>query len=396
MSQPRVPKRKSTRILLTFLAVSGAFALLCALLWPRERLLLQMAHPLPLSTDTFFAGHDQYGMGAWRSNHEQLLLHHTAGEDHDTVWVQDILTARETPLQPFNDRFASQLKLVPRSPAQRGAAGGSKPVNYMLPQQRFSPDGRWLLWRDGQIWRAFALDGSSRREWPRDPQENRYRHEVRWGFSGQGWIQPRYDSRLRVNGAMLHSLESNAPEGERLFAQSGGGWVLGTTREHHLLTYDLQYGPVVTPYTLYDTDLETNHAPTRKLSVALPPGTWGADVRLSPDGTRLLWNLTIRQQPPGPPPIQTFLRWFGMKTRLQNALWVSNTDGTNLREVGHITAEPIPPPPPAKFGLTTVLRIQYQQLQQQLTTRLYGIQGLPDSKHALFLRGNEVYEVDIE
>ena len=53
-------------------------------------------------------------------------------------------------------------------------------------------------------------------------------------------------------------------------------------------------------------------------------------------------------------------------------------------------------PPPAKFAVTTAIRIQYQQLQQQLTTRLYGIQWLPDSKHALFVRGNEVYEVDIE
>ncbi len=396
MSKPRSPRKKSTRVLFLFLAVSGAIALLCTLLWPRERLLLTIAHPLPLSAETLFSRHDQSGIGPWRNNREQLLLHHTPGEDHDTVWVRDVWTEQETLLQPFNDHFASQLKLIPRASAQRNAAGGSKPLDCLLPTQQVSPDGKWLLCRDGNIWRVFAMDGSARREWPRDPQENKYRRSVNWSFGGQGWFQPRYDFTFHINGAMLHSLEFNAPEGERLFAQSGGGWVLGTTRERHLLTYNLQYGATFNPYTLYDTDLETNHAPTRKLSIPLPPGTSGADVRLSPDGTRLLWNLQIRQQPPGSPPIQTLLRRLGMKTRLQNALWVSNTDGTNLREVGHITADLIPPPPPAKFAVTTVLRIQFQQQLQQQAVRLYGIQWLPDSKHALFLRGNEVYTVDVE
>lgn len=398
MPEPRSSKSKYARVLFLFLVVLGAIALLCTLLWPRERLLLPLARKLPLSADTFFSGHDQYGMGAWRSNHEQLLLHHAVGEDHDTVWIRDIWTRHETLLQPFNDRFASQLKLIPRSSVPRSAKGWSRPVNYMLPMQRFSPDGKWLLWQDGQIWRAFALDGSSQRKWPRAPQENRYRHEMRWVFNGRSWMQPHYDAQLRINGGMLHSLEANVPDGERAFAQPAGQWVLGTTREHHLLTYDFSLPPVVTPYTLYDTDLENNHAPTRKISIVLPPGTWGMDVRLSPDGTRLLWNLQIRQEPPGPPLVQTFLRWCGMKPRLQNALWVSSVDGTSLREVGHITADPIPPPPapPARFIITPAIRVQIQQRLQMQATRLYGIQWLPDSKHALFLRGNDVYEITIE
>ena len=220
-------------------------------LMPRERLLLRDAHKLPLSVNAFDAGHNEYDTSAWRSNHEQLVLRHAPNLDHDTVWVRDVLTGRETSLQPFNDRFASQLKLVPLSTPPRGAAAGSKAAIYTHPLKQFSPDGKWLLWKDKAVWRAFALDGSVQRQWPRDPQENRYRREVRWSSDSRLWLEPHYDNQFRINGARLHSVEPYVPDSQRAFADSGGHWLLGVTNTHHLLTHDYTFGSR-SAYTLYD------------------------------------------------------------------------------------------------------------------------------------------------
>ncbi len=370
----------------------GILAILVLLgfaLMPRERLLLRDAHKLPLSVDAFDAGHNQYDTSAWRSNHEQLVLRNAPGLDYDTVGVRDVLTGSETPLQPFNDRFASQLKLVPVSIPQRGAAG-SKAIIYTPSLRQFSPNGKWLLWKDKAVWRAFALDGSVQRQWPRDLQENRYRREVRWSSDSRLWLEPHYDNQFRINGARLHHMEASESDSKRDFAGSGGHWLLGITNTHHLLTHDYTFGSV-SAYTLYDTDLETDHAPTRQINVRMPDGATFVGIYVAPDGTRLLWNLRIHREPPGPRPVQTFLGWFGIKAQEQNSLWVSNTDGSGLREIGYAPEKPVPAATSAASNPRALLQQRAAYFQ-----RLYGVQWLADSKHALFFYGNDVYIGEVE
>lgn len=238
----------------------------------------------------------------------------------------------------------------------------------------FSPDGNWLLWQDGQTWRAFALDGSRQYEWPRDPKANRYRRQIYWCSDSRRWLEPRYDNTYRVNGGMLHHLSPGTPDIARTFANSGGHWILGTTPQNHLLTSDLFFGPAGT-YTLYDTPLDEDHAATRAITVRLPANASLRGVDVSLDGTRLLWQLQIRQELPGPPLVQRILRWFGLRPQERQGLWVSQSDGSGLREIGHV------PLIPQTGGRSR---------------DLHSARWLHDSKHILFIYNDKLYKTTPE
>ena len=396
MSRTRSAKSRLQRGLFAIFGVVGIFALLCVVLWPRERLLLKQAYKLPLSANNLLSGQERFTTRAWRSDHEQLLLHSASGTPHYAVWTLDLQTNNQTLLQPFNDRFASELKFAPISEMPRRAVTVKKPVHYRSPQQLFSSDGKWLLWQREQTWRAFALDGRTQREWPRDPQENRYRRNVCWSSDNRSWLEPQYDNQFRINGARLHSLEASAPDEFRAFADSAGHWLLGVTHDHYLLTHDYPVN-AVSAYTLYDTPLEPDHAPTLKINVRLPEGAEFWSITLSPDGSRLLWNLQMRREVSEYRPIQIFLGWFGMTAKMQNSLWVSKADGSDLREVGHVPAVLPPAPRPARVNpAPNVGQIVVTRQTMMFVKHLHDVQWLADSKHALFLDGNDVYEIGIE
>lgn len=359
--------RKRLRGLLLASGVLTVVAALTIVFTPRERLLLSQAQKLPLSISAFFAGPDYMGADAWRSEGEQLILHDVPGTAHSAVYVRDLRSTRETPLDAFNQRFAAQLTLTAT------VLPGGWRRTYTRATCAFSPDGKWLLWQTGQTWRAFALDGSGQRAWPRDPKANRYRKPVYWCANNRQWLEPRYDNTFHVNGCVLHSLEPGVADVERTFANSAGHWVVGVTRDNHLLTEEVFTGSLGT-HALYDTPLDADRTPNRALAVNLPFHSVLTWAHLSPDGARLLWTLETRRDLPGPPWLQSVLRWLGRKPQQQNGVWVSLPDGSGLREIGHIPIVALP---------------------GGHVNRFYDARWPGDNTHALLFYGDALYTVAV-
>ncbi len=415
----------------TALAIPIAWALAT-----RERPLLAQASAVASTSEWKHAGWPRRGP----ARHFWLTEREVALERWGRAGLQ---------LVRYDTRTKRQAPLSPLSLLNGGALRGA----------RLSPDGKWLLFWERSRGRgsgmvAAALDGSQRITWP----------AARWsggGFAGQAVWAP--DSRgwawvATGRGrprATIFSLDN--PRQERAVSLLGTGAAAApANRAGHVLGYLSGQGEPRFLLTMQDTggffpwtffgeenyfhfppaipapaarapgppgaaapaapkppavtllafDL-TNGSLPRPIRVPLPPGTTMGTVTLSPRGDHLAWLLERETESPLVPLVRRFLPkhpWASRPRTRTASLWVSRTDGSDLRRIGAIELEPLPlPSSPSVRGAAGV---RYHLYHTHHTLLLYhlrtlsrrddvpgGLRWTPDGKRLSFVYDGTLWAV---
>jgi len=350
--------------------------------WPHERLLTEMAHPvMEIKTKNEKA--------YWLSNNRLLILTTTQRSNEDAVrrssaapqyWkgYADILnldTGTKTRLSGLTD-LLNRKTAIPEN----------RTMPWTTPEKfEMSPNGQWLLWQindDYHDWywlRVAHIDGTHVRAWDSSPVFEHY------------WQDSRHLIQLEPLGTMIVT-DLQDPAKDRSY------WLPGQTSDtfaQHLTQHPLYIGIVYpqTPFEnyveidtgrmqdhiqFYEEEAKQSHT-LQKRKIKLPEGAYTQEVVVSPQQTAIFYHL----QKIWISPVSTWLYrilpkfyMFYMKPILTEELWISRADGSDLHEIGHV---------PTSMDKTGNPAFQ-----------LHALHWLPDGKHISFVAQGRLYVVPAE
>ncbi|HZT40651.1 MAG TPA: hypothetical protein VFA07_00610 [Chthonomonadaceae bacterium] len=343
-----------------------------ALVWrflPRERLLLKRAtrvtsdRPYYVGKPPIYASYDPY---FWKSPHEALLFHLTMSVPPNcSVELYDTATGRRRAMPSFS-RIFQQSAVSNMAIVQiffgRGAASNARRILGITLRNAcsISPDGAWMLYRNwaGGANNPFrtltlSLNGSRRIVWPAW-SETRFDmiRQPFWLPDSRHWAEIVYDHTSHTFLAAVYGLDGKHYTG--VIARGRWLWsgeVHGITQSGSVLIR--KFNTPALPKRLVqimEWDLQgilahraNGSAHARTISIRMPANTEevsGPDPRISPQGDRLAWVLTLENAHPEPAWLQRLWALFGQRQRKTFGLWVSHLDGSQLREIGHINYQP--------------------------------------------------------
>lgn len=191
-------------------------------------------------------------------------------------------------------------------------------------RSQVSPDGRWILWLEGEVkkangWVAFSVDGRrmvrvSRPHYPVPP--------FIWERNSNGWL----DVDIDFDGAdylmVARHYRLQPPGSIRKVA-------LPRVKEDHgaydyPIGFNAQGSLLMIPYNIdrlqqvpiYEVDVETGKEPIHKHIVQVPHGALAYEVVASRKGDRLAWVFYFQYPPDKPASVQ---------------IWISRWDGSAMR-----------------------------------------------------------------
>ena len=335
-----------------FLAAVVVFGLVIAGGGEPDRSLLDRATPVASTKGWFWQPFLSYPDYAWLSDHEVLYAQQTLDGYRHLVRL-DLRTGSALPVKALDPITYGSLLNV-------------------------SPDGNWLLWMPqneaGSWYAVTSSDGS--RSFRRLP--NAYNDNLAWLPGNRKWAtvagtgaQLNLDVSSIDDTTINHVTTDIPSEGARslLGFSSIGQAVLCPESKFYVGSYRRVK-------TLPLTLLDIRHSPAASQTINVPvpaqPDAQDGAIRLSPDGSRLLWSeVAFPNIPPQilgfllklPIPIQSIVH---LQTGRRLNVWISRLDGSGLRNVGVLQEER-----GREFGTD--------------------IKWTPDGKHISFIHGGRLY-----
>jgi hypothetical protein len=333
--------RKTKRFVLGcgLVVVVATVAAVVWLSWPRERLLMEIAHPV-VAIDTRHAGRGHpIETVSWVDSHRLLIITtEHIGRMGITDWkghAELFDTATNT-----RTRLVGLTKLLNRP----GLSHGRYPLNF-----QFSPVGTRLCWCALGVGPAgnlcfdmeeAILDGTEPREWQRKADLLSFWIDDHH-FVGVSWDQPTQPAQLSIH-------DTRVSHSDRVIKPSSAGAtsILRKYDQNHPLRMNLDVSDRSQPQmTWWWFDLRSGKIVNRTDIFALPKNTQVAE------GTGV-WILTgtflhrgtvpILLQRSETPPMWAWLHRFipavSVKPIVTEGLWVRRADIQHLQEIGHIPA----------------------------------------------------------
>jgi hypothetical protein len=203
-----------------------------------------------------------------------------------------------------------------------------------------SPNGQWLiyLWRsakDGTLtYYAVRLDGSQVHRLPT------YRKGLSlptWSSDSKGGVFVDYHTGGLVKWSLSDTILTYAAVHPHT----------SPSKPVDLDSYDL--GPVTGGYLFYNdrhsegpinlTRLDEQGNQQDISPIQIPRGGISESMSLSSDQQSLLWVVRYETKPSESRLMRTFNSWFHLNPGRFDSLWISNTDGTNLHELGYVQTD---------------------------------------------------------
>jgi hypothetical protein len=210
-----------------------------------------------------------------------------------------------------------------------------------------SPDGRWLLWDTPPFsmpscFLATSTDGAHVAQWGKVAEA--YDNELLWERDGSGFVRLRYNANgIGMGQAEFRSLgqsdpsqwQSSLTQIRMLPKNTVGGKALGWTTDGRVLLANWFTGNPDGAVYFSAIDVHNPNTPLRLYSHTPPTGMEVQSLALSPDGKRLAWMFGPRWMPRKKLDFLGRLRsWVGMQPAVNEELWVSNAEGTDMRRIG--------------------------------------------------------------
>jgi hypothetical protein len=275
---------------------------------PGKQTLLAASRQIPLPK-----GYVPISCG-WLNDHEMLYASTDVTGGNSLVRV-DSATGVTTPINPASLRFDGNLRSIAFQP-------------------RLSPNGKWLLWPNGKFWVAATLDGAHRLTWPRGQGPNvAWAPKAAWSAGSRKWMEIVDGKKGPV--VAIHSIGSAVVQQVRIPGSvSKPVEVLGASGEGRLI--------------LLDSEMRVATADSTSISPAFLPGNGQRfsgqsieETALSPQGDSIAWKVRSggtdlrSQQSTAWSEFKWQIGWVPL-TRI--SLYVSRADGSDMREIGYITA----------------------------------------------------------
>jgi hypothetical protein len=140
-------------------------------------------------------------------------------------------------------------------------------------------------------------------------------------------------------------------------------------------------------------DLKPADKQTHTYSIKMPPGNTMVDPRFDVQTGRALWVITTSQIPP-PSKIDQLMRFvipsYHTHPVTRTTLWVSNLNGSSMRELGHIACHAGAPDGliHIKFGNSVPNRLS---VVERVEPEMYDSQNAPDGRHISFGYDGSLY-----
>jgi hypothetical protein len=237
--------------------------------------------------------------------------------------LYDLKTGKETPLTALTRLFASttDVDLYP------------------------SPDGKWALWPDKDGVAGATVDG--KRQYRLREQSFQYGTAL-WLKDSRHWLHFLWNKdNTRIVQAHIHDIE--APDVVEKLPVTSPGPISesypGITLAQDRLYVDRLHAsnhPLNSPTELpiYECDLHAGAKPSHKYVVKMPPDTVIDDFVFSPRGDQIAWKLKLERVPPMARLLHRLYPRYSASPEHAVGLWVSDLDGRNLREIGHLDLHP--------------------------------------------------------
>lgn len=251
----------------------------------------------------------------WLSGHEVLFLGDNPSKRGFTLVRRDLATGRDTRLTAATRIF--------------------EPAIGMNEFKELSPDGRRLLWDEvfKQRIGVVSLDGT---------QHSYYTHcgsDAQWMADSRHWIEW-FEHRIvihdvtdpRASRALVY------PHGSLLIGQNDdarSAWIPSESHFRMLRQANLPEGSsAISEMWVVEGGFGANAVPSRRIRIPLPYTSDYPDTALSPRGDRIAYLLRYKQAPPLLVLLKRFWPALQVRSRSDEALWISNADGTDMHEIG--------------------------------------------------------------
>lgn len=303
-----------------------------ARMWPHERLLMQVAHPVigidPDSQQT-----------CWLSSHQLLIVTtsnsgYTKGNWQGEAEIYDMASHTR-------NRLTSLTNLLLRTTVDPMGAVG---------RFEMSPDGTWLRWEAyfghgaaRPSLRVAHLDGTGYRAWDNEYGEKFFldsSHLVQTrGYGANIMVvsdiqDPRKDRKYRTLAQAQNAITR--------YKEQQPVWIMV---QRHGVELSDSYAEIETYRTQDriraapddDRNVQKSPEPLRKHRMAFPTGAAIKEAEVSPQQQFIVYDLQITQQNPLFSWLHRLLPNFAAETTLREGFWVSRADGGGMREIGHVS-----------------------------------------------------------
>ena len=277
---------------------------------PGKQTLLAASRQIPLP-----AGLEPISCG-WLNDHEMLYAS-TDATGRNSLTRVDSANGTTTSIFPSKLQFDANLR-----------------TNFFQP--RLSPNGKWLLWPEstGKLWVAATLDGARRSTWPRG-QGPSWASRAAWLSDSRRWME--VVEGKNGPGVAIHSLGSAVVQQIRIPGSVRQiNAVLGASSDGKLIFLD----GTMRAGTMRFATADSNSAAPAFLAGSILSSAHQTveEAALSPQGDRIAWKIRTG----GNDLLAQSTAWSDFKWNIgwvpltRISLYVSNTHGSNMRELGYI------------------------------------------------------------
>lgn len=364
------------------MGVAGAAAVLFFSLLPKPLMLLDRAKPYPNSRGLLEFGFDYF----WLSDHEILFKGRRPRRSYtifdDWVTRMDLRTMKEVPTAPLNKLIIKEVLEL---------KGGPDHLNI-------SPDGKWMLWSTlvsaysqnppGKVVHIATAMGSRDYRWLDTDKASQQQHFIYhdcnmiWHGDSKGWTE------FHTGGGQVPYSLKNYSIGSPIQSPwitlgSSGMYmtVLGEMPDGRIIALDKNRRHPKPSTELLKTYRAESGSKPEQVEFVIPPNCidWGSI--LSPQGDQIAWVFANINNDNAAGPLGKFYKLLGREERPWVGLWTSKTDGSDLREVGHINA--------GAGSRAAGIWALYNDFNAAL------VRWLPDGKNLSFVYKHRLYTVPV-
>jgi hypothetical protein len=323
--------------------VTGILALTLIFL-PHERLLMSRAKRIVSVTNGFRSP------CLWLSDHDAILLIYHSDGDHFEFTHLNADTGSQTSMVALNRKYATLLKATTITPLMRFPNDMHRVEIHIPINCSMSSDKQWLFFcgsgSGGNVYKApFAttLDGSREISFP----DADLPYKPLWLHDNRHWIEPVYD--FTTEGEPVLPVKANFhdlgdPKQMRSISITGtipGEILGGITKSDRLLQLDEgAFKAPATTVKMADYAILPSANAVHRYRLRLPMMANVSDVVISPGGGRLAWLLEYDSTPPLTALLHRFIASVPLHSSRMIGLWVSNLDGSEMTEIGHMSVLP--------------------------------------------------------
>jgi hypothetical protein len=300
--------------------------------WPRERLLTEIARPIaPVDT--------KREQSCWRSERQLLVLNSIHGGP-----LSENVRNDKKDWKGFADLLDIDTGVRNRLSGLTNLLNEKGEIPTVRPDSFSSPDGTWFLWRSGvykdidPFPRMAHLDGTDYRAWSHGSRESDF------------YLDAQHFVQMTDEVPVMSIRDLQNPAKDRVCStpdQQNAALAQHAMRQPVIITMDGFYSaqPTIETYRTEDSlqmipDLgNRNHKypkPLQTHPVNRPEGAIIQDYEVSLSQKAIVYHFQVARIHPLRSWLHRFVTKFHVKPTLTEDIWVSRADGSGMCEVGHV------------------------------------------------------------